>query len=190
MSDIINSRVLKVLGLNHKNTWIVYDKAPKQLFEYLSVNFDDKQNVNILSDEEFAKFKEIQESCGEWLNNQKVNESMKWVKENYPETDDLSDEKIRELENDLDFHTNLLIERDRRCEKLQKAINSMQQENESNEREELDLNSLERRLRESCSSSINELDQLVRENHAKVTTINSLYSQKVSLIEINFHSDS
>jgi exonuclease VII large subunit len=165
--------VLKELGLNHKNTWIIYDKAPKQFFEFLTTNFDEK---NILSDEELGKFKELKES-NEWLNKQKVNESMKWVKEKYPEIDNLSDDLIRELENDLDFYTNLLNDRDRRCEEIQRKIFLMHEEINSNKQEEDDLNHLEKRLSESCSSSIKKLDQIIKENHEKIKTINNLYSQ-------------
>lgn len=176
MSELNESKVLKDLGLNQKNTWVIYDKAPKQFFEFLSTNFDDR---NILSEVELQKTKELQES-GEWLDEEAVNEELRLIREKYPEIDDLSDEKVKELEDELDFYSNLLNEREKRCEKIQQEIADVDQQIESNEKEEIDLIHHEKCLKESCSSSITKLDQCIHENQTRVSSINEVYSQPVS----------
>lgn len=176
MDNLVDAKILKDLGLNQKNTWIIYDKAPNAFFNHLTNYFDEN---NLLSDEELLKIKELEES-DELLPEDEIVKHLEMIEEQIPDVHEMSDEHLKKLESDLDFYMNLLSNRELRCDKIQQTIQAIQNETDELERENFDLDHREKELKEICGDSIRRLDQMVDENRSKCRMVTDLFIQPVS----------
>lgn len=176
MNNLVDSKILLDLGLNQKNTWIIYDKAPNAFFNHLTRYFDEN---NLLSDDELLKIKELEES-EEMLPEDEIAKHLEMIEEQIPDVHEMTDEHLKKLESDLDFHMNLLSNRELRSDKIQQSIQAVQNKTDELERENFDLDHREKELKEMCTESIRKLDQLMEVNQTKCRMITELFVQPVS----------
>lgn len=178
MESLVDSKILKDLGLNQKNTWIIYDKAPKAFFEHLTRYFDDN---NLLGEEELLKICDLEESF-ELLNEDEIAQQLRSIERQIPDVHEMTDEHLKQLESDLDLYTNLLCNRGLRCDRIQQTIQEMQIETDELEKENFELENRQKDLTEVCSESIRRLDQLTESNQTNCRAMTDLIVQRVSKI--------
>lgn len=176
MESLLDSKILKDLGLNQKNTWIIYDKAPKAFFDHLTTHFD---NNNLLSEEELLQIRELEES-GELLNADEIARQLSAIEEQIPDVHEMTDEHLKRLESDLDLYTNLLCNRGLRCDGIQQTMQEMQREIDELERENFELENRQRELTEKCRDDVRRLDGLTETNQMSCRTMTELVVQRVS----------
>lgn len=176
MESLLDSKILKDLGLNQKNTWIIYDKAPKAFFDHLTTHFD---NNNLLSEEELLQIRELEES-GELLNADEIARQLSAIEEQIPDVHEMTDEHLKRLESDLDLYTNLLCNRGLRCDGIQQTMQEMQREMDALERENFELENRQRELTEVCRDEVKRLDRLTETNQMSCRTMTELVVQRVS----------
>ena len=74
MDKLENSKVLKDIGLDEKNKWILHEEKAQKFFEFIANNVD---NSNILTNFELFEYEKLVEA-GKVLNDEELERELKY----------------------------------------------------------------------------------------------------------------
>lgn len=105
MDSVRNLMVLKELGINEKNKWILLDSKAKKFLEYLSEN---TTKENIVNPTEMDKFEELNSKGKYPYSVDKLNKELKELEYIFPGVSRLTDVLIEKTGQDLKFFNFLM----------------------------------------------------------------------------------
>ena len=97
MDKLENSKVLKDIGLDEKNKWILHEEKAQKFFEFLANNVD---NSNILTNSELFEYEKLIEA-GKVLNDEQLEAELKNIEESFPGFFSVNDDELEEMEEEV-----------------------------------------------------------------------------------------
>lgn len=176
MENLLNSKVLKKLGLDDKNQWILYDDKARAFFEYLSENLDEG---NILTQKELEQFEDLK-ATGKYLElGEALDEELKALESHFPGILALTDES-QEIEDELKFLEQETAEREARIARMIESGKKQLREMEIIEKHSNELDYTEKTLTNECLKDAEDLSERQKKNQQKVLQLKQTYIQPVS----------
>jgi hypothetical protein len=177
METLENSKVLKLLGLDDKNKWILHDEKAQKFFEYIANNFDES---NILTDSEIQEYEDLK-SAGLVLSDEDLEKELKNIESTFPGFFSVTDEKIKALEEEVKKLEAETTERAERLSRMQECEDEQLRNIAKIERENHDILFQQQLLTDECKAKAKELSNLQKSNTEKIAQLNQIYLQPVSV---------
>lgn len=173
MENLQESGVLKELGLNGKNNWILYDEKPRAFFQHLARNID---SDNILTESELKKYNQLL-STGQFLEDDALLEELKALELNYSGILSVTDEDIDSMERELKFIKSDNLERNDRLERMETSAKRQRQSAEAFEEKSFEIDYQRKQLEKESLQKANSLSELQQLNQKQVVELKKTYSQ-------------
>jgi hypothetical protein len=180
MENLENSEVLKEIGLNEKNKWILQEEKAKRFFEFIANNID---KSNILTNSELQEYEKLVEA-GKVLSDEELEKELKNIEHSFPGFFSVTDDQIAKLEDEVKRLEADINERSEGKSKM-KDFESEQKKTIS----ELEIINgeyelKERLLSEECLKRSSELESLQLSNSQATAELNKIYTQQVCVFII------
>jgi septal ring factor EnvC (AmiA/AmiB activator) len=172
-----DSSILKLIGLNDKNKWILQDDQAKLFLEYVANNLD---SSNILTDSEINEF-ELLKANGNVLDVDDLQNELKEVEMHFPGFLSVDDDTIEMLESQIKSLDNELSERNDRIRRMQEAKSAQLNEILDMERKNQNLRHQNEILVKDCLEKTHVLSKYQKSNLEKVDHLTQLYLQPVNI---------
>lgn len=176
MEKLLESKVLKDLGMDEASQWMLYDDNLKEFFEHLA-NLDED---NILTDEELKQYKELK-AAGLYVEGEELEEKLKEVELRFPGILTITGEEVEEMERELAFLEADCNEREERIERMKKADEKQLKEISEIEEKYQELDYQENLLTEELEQKAAKLSNLQKSNQQMVRELNEIYAEPVSV---------
>lgn len=176
MDSLLGSKVLKDIGLDDKNQWILYDEQARTFFDYLSCIIDED---NILSSAELEKSENLK-ATGKYLQpGDALDEELKALEAHFPGILSITDESIEEMKRELNFLECDTSERGSRLARMLESEKQEIREIEIIEKQNIELEYQENMLTNGCLEKAKILNELEIGNQQKVLDLKQIYLQPV-----------
>lgn len=182
MEKLQKSGVLKNLGLDEKNTWILYDEAPRDFFEHLAANLDE---ANILTEIEYEQYKDLLVSS-QFLEGDALTEELKELESQFPGILEINDDSIEELEQEFKQLESEQRDRVDRIARMEETVKQQRKYNAELEMKSFDLDYQEDQVTKECIEKVKKLSELQESNQLKIVQLTQTYMQLVSIKKTNF----
>lgn len=176
---LTNSKVLKELGLNEKNQWILYDEKAKKFFEYLAGNIDEE---NILTKTETEALEEIK-AAGKFLEGDALTEELKTLETYFPGILSVTDESIEEMEQELKFLQADTKEREERIRRMEETQKQQLKEKEVLEKRNIELDYQVKMLAEESLDKAQKLEEHQKSNQKMILEFKQTF-EPVSFVQL------
>lgn len=182
-SELTESKVLALLGIDDKNRWILYDEKLKKFFEHIANNLDED---NILTPEEIRQYEALL-ACGEYKEGEELSDELKELEHCFPGIFTVTDESIEEMQREIEFLKKDTAEREDRIVRMEEAQRKQQLATESNMKRSIELDYEEKLLTDECLEKAKKLEDLQKSNQQSALQQKQAHMQPVSRrIEIHF----
>lgn len=189
------SKILKDLGINEKNQYLLHDENAKKFFEYIVENLDED---NVLSDKELqlyeVKFFLIINSLflswfiaqqdlvasGQFLEGDALAGKLQELELKYSGIFSITDADVEEMEQELKFIEVDNKEREERITRMEETRKQQSIEISKAEERQFELKYETKLVSESCFRKAQELTELQKSNKEKVAKLIEVYTQPVS----------
>lgn len=171
METLENSKVLKLLGLDDQTKWILQDEKAQKFLEYIAANLDES---NILTDSEIREYEELQ-AAGLVLDDLELEKEMKNVEYTFPGFFSVTDEKIQDLEEEVQILEEETRERSERLERMQEYEHEQLKELARIEKENQEVLVQLQLYTEECKRKADELAELQQSNAEKIAQLTEIY---------------
>lgn len=189
------SKILKDLGINEKNQYLLHDENAKKFFEYIVENLDED---NVLSDKELqlyeVKFFLIIHSLflswfiaqqdlvasGQFLEGDALAGKLQELELKYSGIFSITDADVEEMEQELKFIEADNKEREERITRMEETRKQQSIEISKAEERQFELKYETKLVSESCFRKAQELTELQKSNKEKVAKLIEVYTQPVS----------
>lgn len=199
MDNLQKSKVLKELGLEEKDHWMLHDENGRKMFEWIDQNLGLIQidiflkkfwNVsvisdrsNILTDQELTDYKAIV-SAGLYKTGDALDEDLKSLEAEYPgvleTTEDELDKTIEQLERELAFVKEVTTRREVSVAKIKKSRKVQRSKIADIEKKREELVYEEKVLTEMCIVDTQKLSALKKSNLETSEELKKIFLESVS----------
>lgn len=176
MELIENSQVLKLIGLDEKNKWILQEQKASNFFEYITKNLDES---NILTDSEIKEYEDLL-AAGRVLNDDELEKEMKEIEIAFPGFFSVTDEKLEDMEEKIQKLQSEISERSDRISRMDDAGCEQSKEIRDLEKKSIEVNLQLKFVTEQCMEKAKQLTLIQKSNNQKVSNLNQIYIQSVS----------
>lgn len=175
MDKLENSKVLKDIGLDEKNKWILHEEKAQKFFEFIANNVD---NSNILTNSELFEHEKLIEA-GKVLNDEELERELKNIEESFPGFFSVNDDELDELEAEVKKLEADINERSDRLSRIKDFEGEQLKTITELERINSEVALKERLLTEECLKRSSELESLQETNSQEVAQLDKIYTQPV-----------
>ncbi|KAL7029827.1 hypothetical protein ACKWTF_006383 [Chironomus riparius] len=176
MDKLENSKVLKDIGLDEKNKWILHEEKAQKFFEFIANNVD---NSNILTNSELFEHEKLIEA-GKVLNDEELERELKNIEESFPGFFSVNDDELDELEAEVKKLEADINERSDRLSRIKDFEGEQLKTITELERINSEVALKERLLTEECLKRSSELESLQETNSKEVAQLDKIYTQPQS----------
>lgn len=177
MESLENSKVLKLIGLDEKNKWILQDEKAQKFFEYIAANLDES---NILTDMELKEYEDLK-AANLILEGEDLEREIKNIESTFPGFFSVTDDKIEDLEEQVRLMEAEIAERTDRLARMQDCGNDQLREIARIEKENQDVLVQCKLVGDDCMKQTKQLQNLQKSNSEKIAQLNQMYIQTVSI---------
>ena len=175
MEKVINSEVLKTLGLDEKNEWMLYDDKAREFFEWCANNLD---KDNILTENELSQYEAIKIS-GQFLEGDALTEELKALESYFPGILTLDEKEIEEKERELNFLNADTTSRTDRIDRMKRTEQKQMKQIEEIEKKRIAEEYQQKLLTEECVAKAKDVDEIKRSNLQKMDELRKSYIEPV-----------
>ncbi|EDW00518.1 augmin complex subunit dgt3 [Drosophila grimshawi] len=165
MGDLLNNtEMLKKLGIDSANQWIIYDERFEKFFQFLFKNISDS---NILTDHELLARDEMMQH-GEWLNETERQLKLQQIEAEWPGLLEHTDEDLEALSAEIEQLQQATNDYNVLIDEMKNTKHSININLSELEYEIRPLQVAERELLGECQKKAGQLEQLQRHNRELV----------------------
>lgn len=175
MENLENSSVLKEIGLDERNKWILNEEKAKKFFEFIANNLD---KSNILTNSELQEYDKLVEA-GKVLSDEDLENELKNIEQSFPGFFSVTDDKIADLEDEVKRLEMDISERSERLSRMKDFEGEQIKTISEQERINGEIALKERLLTEECLKRSSELESLQESNSQEVAQLNKIYTLQV-----------
>lgn len=175
MDNLENSKVLKDIGLDEKNKWILHEEKSQKFFEFITSNLD---NSNILTNSELQEYEKLIEA-GNVLNDEELEHELKNIEQSFPGFFSINDDELADLEDEVMKLEIDINERSERLSRMKDFEDEQLKTIKELERANIEIGLKERLLTEECLKRSSKLENLQETNSQETAQLNKLYTQQV-----------
>lgn len=173
--DLENSQILKEIGLNDKNRWILHEEKSQKFFEFIANNLD---SSNILTDFEMQEYENLVETK-KALDNEELAVELKNIEHSFPGFFSVTDDMLDDLENEVKELENDIAEKSERITRMKDFENEQLRNLVEIERKNTDMELKQRLLTDECLKKSKELTDLQSSNSRETSELNKIFTQQV-----------
>jgi chromosome segregation ATPase len=177
MESLENSKILKLLGLDDKNKWVLQDEKAQKFLEYIASNLDE---TNILTDSEIQEYEDLK-SAGLVLEGDELENELKNIEINFPGFFSVTEQQIEELEEQIRQLEDETSERTDRVARMQECEEEQLKKIARIESESQETMVQQLLYAEQCLEKSRELASLQKSNSDKIIQLNQIYVTPVRL---------
>ncbi|KAG5685092.1 hypothetical protein PVAND_014293 [Polypedilum vanderplanki] len=183
MDSLENSEILKLLGLNDNNKWILQDEVARKFFEYIANNLD---SDNILTDSEIRQYEELK-VANLILEDEELQNEIKNIETNFPGFFLVSDEEIKELEQQVKQMENEKNEREERVARMQEYEEEQLKKIAKVEKQNQNILIQQKLYIDDCRKKSKELIKLQKTNLENIAYLNEIYTLPQTTPSLMYH---
>lgn len=176
MKNLMDSEVLKSLGLDEKSEWMLYDDKAREFFKFIANNLD---SDNVLTPDELKAYKDI-EAAGNYLKGDALAEELRSLESFFPGILTVSESQIKEQERELAMLKADTATRQDRMGRMEETMKHQQRDIERFEKRRQDLEYQEKLLTQEAIEKTAQLEELQKLNLQRTKDLKQTYIEPVS----------
>lgn len=176
MENLMDSEVLKSLGLDEKSEWMLYDEKARKFFEYIANNLD---GDNVLTVDELKAYQEIV-AAGTYLKGEALSDELRSLESFFPGILTITEEQIKEHERELAMLKADTASRTDRISRMKETALNQQRDVERFEKKRVDLEYQENILTQEAIVMSAQLEEQQKLNLQRTKDLKQTYIEPVS----------